>query len=139
MKKRRKRPLPVEPYAGLNLVPLVDLALNLVLIMLIMAPGMYVISLPVELPQAKSSDVDRFDSIRLDLAEDGRLSLEGEILDSWNSLPQMLKQRMHDLQREKLLLEVDRRVPFHETSRLLNLLRHRTPIKNISIGTTPPK
>lgn len=137
MRKYRKETLGVQPYAGLYLVPIVDLALNLVLIMIIMAPAMQVIRLPVELPQAKTADVDKFDTLRLDLAEDGRLSIDGVIVESWDALPQAMKQRMQELHRDKILLEVDRRVPFRETSRLLNLLRHRTPIRDISIGTIP--
>jgi biopolymer transport protein ExbD len=73
------------------------------------------------------------------LSDDLRLSIDGEVLSSWESLPQALKKRMQQLHRDKILLEVDRRVPFRETSRLLNLLRRRTPITNISIGTVPQK
>ncbi len=138
---RRRRPSsnPAQPYAGINLVPLVDLALNLVLIMIIMAPTMQLARLPVELPAAKSADVDKYDTLRLNLADDGRLSIDGDMVNSWEELPQELKTRMQKFHRDKILLEVDRRVPFRETSRLLNLLRHRTPITNISIGTVPQK
>jgi biopolymer transport protein ExbD len=107
----------------MNLVPLVDMALNLVLILLIMAPAMYMVRLPVQLPEAKATKTDVNDWIRVTLAEDERLSVDGDLVASWAELPAAIRDKRALLKKDFIILEVDKAVPYRTTSRLLDLVQ----------------
>ncbi len=128
-RRRRVASMPIPPHAGMNLVPLVDMALNLVLILLIMAPAMYMVRLPVRLPQAEASKDDTNDWLRVTLAEDGRVSVDGDIIESWERLPEALRKKMKEVKKDIILLEIDRRVPYRTTARALDIVRGAAAVR----------
>lgn len=135
---RRRRRVPKMPHlahAGMNLVPLVDMALNLVLILLIMAPAMYMVRLPVRLPEAQATRSDTNDWVRVSVAEDERVSVDGDIIPNWNDLPKAVDGALKLSKSKALLLEVDRHVPYRTTARLLSLVK-ALPAERIAFSAT---
>lgn len=74
MKQRQSSSPP--PLAKINVTPIIDVALVLVIILLVTAPMLSLSDLPVELPGAHARDLERPDFISLTLAADGRLALD---------------------------------------------------------------
>ena len=123
--------------ASMNLIPLIDLALNLVLIMLVIAPSMYLVRLPVKLPEAKTADSDTQEWIRVTLAKDGRISVNGELLSSLGDLSREIEKAKKELSQDAFLLEIDKSISYGMTSRLLDEMRKIVPKSRIAVGTTP--
>ena len=122
-RRRVRGSIPSVPHAGMNLVPLVDMALNLVLILLIMAPAMYMVRLPIHLPEAESTKMDVNEWTRVTVAADERLSVDGDLVDSWAQLPEVLTHKIKDQKKELILMEVDKVVPYRTTSRLMEIVQ----------------
>jgi biopolymer transport protein ExbD len=109
----------------MNLVPLVDMALNLVLILLIMASGNCTGKRTIYIAGAMMSKTktDVNDWIRVTLAEDERLSVDGDLVASWAELPAAIRDKRALLKKDFIILEVDKAVPYRTTSRLLDLVQ----------------
>ncbi len=122
-RRRRRSGIPQVPHAGMNLVPLVDMALNLVLILLIMAPAMYMVRLPIHLPEAEATKVDVNEWMRVTVSADERLSVDGDLVDSWALLPEVLSHKVKDQKKELILMEVDKVIPYRTTSRLMEIVQ----------------
>lgn len=73
---RLRQAPPPPPMAKINVTPIIDVALVLVIILLVTAPMLSVSDLPVDLPSAHARDTERPDFISLTLAADGRLALD---------------------------------------------------------------
>lgn len=71
----RQGPTP-SPMAKINVTPIIDVALVLVIILLVTAPMMSLSDLPVDLPGAHARDNERPDFISLTMTADGRLALD---------------------------------------------------------------
>ena len=58
----KRRAVPVsEPITRVNVTPIIDVALVLVIILMVTAPMMAVSNLPVDLPQARTREAERED------------------------------------------------------------------------------
>lgn len=67
-------------HSGPMIVPLIDVALVLVLILLVTAPLMTVADLKVDLPQARTREAEDQRNISLTIGADGRYALDEKIL-----------------------------------------------------------
>ena len=72
--------------AGINVTPIIDVALVLVIILLITAPMITALNMDVDLPQAKTRSMEDEVRISITLAKDGVLALDENVID-----PQLLR------------------------------------------------
>src|SRR5215831_3231759 len=77
MKQRRLSP---EPITKVNVTPIIDVALVLVIILLVTAPMMSVADLPVRLPQATTREAENERNISMTLGSDGALALDDQLV-----------------------------------------------------------
>ncbi len=75
--KRRAVPRS-EPITKINMTPLIDVALVLVIILLVTAPMLSVADLPVDLPQASTREAEDERNLSVTLAADGALAVDNE-------------------------------------------------------------
>jgi len=73
------RPTP-PPITRVNVTPLVDVALVLVIILLVTAPMMSVADLPVNLPQAATREAEDERNISITLGANGALALDDKVV-----------------------------------------------------------
>src|SRR5437867_6415444 len=83
---------PVAPHfmiTRINVTPIIDVALVLVIILLVTAPLMSAADLPVDLPAARTREAERERNVSITLGSDGRIAIDDHIV-----APGMLKTRL---------------------------------------------
>jgi biopolymer transport protein ExbD len=86
--RRRVVPHPA-PITRVNVTPIIDVALVLVIILMVTAPLMSVADLPVDLPAARTREAEHERNVSITLATDGRIAIDDEIVP-----PGMLRSRL---------------------------------------------
>jgi biopolymer transport protein TolR len=69
---------PTEPITKVNVTPIIDVALVLVIILLVTAPMLSVADLPVNLPEARTREAEDERNISVTLARDGALAVDDQ-------------------------------------------------------------
>lgn len=126
-----------EPtIAGVNIVPVIDLCLVLLIILMVTSPLLETADLPVKLPQAATIESkDR--NISVTVSPDGRVAINTDEVAAENLVPalQKLLQKDPDMM---VILRVDRGASYVSLTDLIAQCK-RAGATNISIGTEQKK
>jgi biopolymer transport protein TolR len=68
------------PVAGINVAPIIDVALVLVIILLITAPMITVLNMDIDLPQAQTRSIEDEVRLSISLGKDGALAVDEDII-----------------------------------------------------------
>ena len=79
MKRRRSAPAP-EIITKVNVTPIIDVALVLVIILLVTAPLLSTADLPVSLPEARTREAEDQRNVSVTLGRDGALAVDDRIV-----------------------------------------------------------
>jgi biopolymer transport protein TolR len=123
--------------AKINVTPIIDVALVLVIILLVTAPMMSMSDLPVDLPAAHARDTERPDFISLTLAKDGRLAIDEAELGGLDEVAPRLRERL-TARRDKdrlVVVRADASLPHAAVRRLLEAAREGGA-RNLGIATS---
>jgi biopolymer transport protein TolR len=118
----RDRPLGrPEPITRVNVTPIIDVALVLVIILLVTAPLLSVADLPVDLPVARTREAEDERNISVTLGSNGGLAIDERHVER-SSLRRALGARLLEPGNAKVLVVVraDSSVPYEEVQRLLD-------------------
>lgn len=121
----RRRVVPVnEPITKVNVTPIIDVALVLVIILMVTAPMMAVSNLPVDLPQARTREAERERNLSITLGRDGQLALDDQNV-SADTLHAAIARRLSQPGDEDLLVVVraDASAPYSQVRALLDEAR----------------
>jgi biopolymer transport protein TolR len=88
-----------------NVTPLIDVALVLVIILLVTAPMLSVADLPVDLPQAHTREAEDERNISITLGADGRLALDDHVV-ARGDLEGLLRNRLVEPGNDHVLVVV---------------------------------
>ena len=77
--KRRSVP-PPEMITKVNVTPIIDVALVLVIILIVTAPMLSAADLPVELPAARTREAENQANVSVTLARDGALAVDDRLV-----------------------------------------------------------
>src|SRR5438093_12566035 len=66
----------------INVTPIIDVALVLVIILLVTAPLLSVADLPVDLPQARTREAEDERNVSITLSSTGRLAVDDKVIPS---------------------------------------------------------
>ena len=94
-----------ELITRVNVTPIIDVALVLVIILLVTAPMLSVADLPVNLPQAHTRDAEDERNVSITLSEGGYVAVDEEVVDR-SQLPSKLAERLHRPGNENVLVVV---------------------------------
>ncbi len=124
-----------EEIAGINVTPLVDVVLVLLIIFLITAPVLYQTSIKVHLAEAKTGENTGETAVNLSLAKTGELS--------WNNEPingQVLERRLKGLgeqvSEKTALISADRDTPHGSVVELIDALR-KAGLTHLALSVAP--
>jgi biopolymer transport protein TolR len=104
----------------INVTPIIDVALVLVIILLITAPMLAVADIKVELPGAVTRDIEEQSYVSVTLGKNGEVAVEDQMIDSLDQVAAVLGSRLAEIGRQESLVVVraDAELP-HEFVRLV--------------------
>ncbi|MFA6092907.1 MAG: biopolymer transporter ExbD [Elusimicrobiota bacterium] len=123
-----------EPMTEVNIIPVIDISLVLLVILFVTAPLLSYPNTPIELPRAaqKSSTEN---TLAVTCAQDERLAVASQETD-WEGLQAALSAELVRDPDRTVLLRVDKRVPYRSVQRLL-LACKRAGARRISVAADP--
>ena len=113
-----------EPITKINVTPIIDVALVLVIILLVTAPMLSVADLPVSLPQARTREAEDERNLSITLAADGSLAVDNERVAS-GALGAALARRLAEPGNQDVLVIVraDTNIPYANLREVLEQAR----------------
>lgn len=98
-----------DVLAEINVVPLVDIILVVLIIFMVTAPMIMNSSMSVNLPKAGAGDATAPSKLNILIASDGRLSLEGKIVDEMQ-IRQIAEEEVKKNPEVQAIISADREV-----------------------------
>jgi biopolymer transport protein ExbD len=124
------------PITSINVIPLVDVMLVLLIIFMLTASFISTPSLPVSTPKAYTADTTAPRSESLVLSKDGALSFRNKKMDA-ATLEKELKSAAALDSDIRVVLSADGSTPHSKIVELLDLAR-RCGVKKLALGVTKP-
>jgi biopolymer transport protein ExbD/biopolymer transport protein TolR len=111
-----------QPMSDINMTPLIDVMLVLLVIFMITAPLM-TSSLKMDLPKtAAAQPIDNTESITLGVTADGQVHVNEQVLQH-DELVQALKSAARHAPQPDVLVRADARVPYGRVAELIGLVQ----------------
>lgn len=79
----------------INVTPIIDVALVLVIILLVTAPMLSVADLEIDLPSARTRDLEETGYVSITVGGDGQLAVDDQVLTGPDQLVPILENRRH--------------------------------------------
>jgi biopolymer transport protein ExbD len=121
----RRRPVQTtDLITRVNVTPIIDVALVLVIILLVTAPLITVSGLPVRLPEARTREAESERNVSVTLTANGEVAVDGETV-SAATLTAALRAKLAEPGNAhvRVVVRADAEVPYAAVRRLLDSLR----------------
>ncbi len=106
--RRRSAEAPEEGLVtGINVTPLVDVCLVLVIIFMVTAPLLSNPAFKVDLPKARTQEGEEKDKVTISLSADGRYAVDDKEYKTTGELEQALKERLAYSESKWVILRAD--------------------------------
>ena len=118
---RHRNGVSPELITKINVTPIIDVALVLVIILLVTAPLLSVADLPVDLPQARTREAEDERNVSITLSSTGRLAVDDKIIEN-QDLDRYLRSRLTQPGNENVLVVVraDSGAPYEAVRHILS-------------------
>ena len=113
-----------EAITKINVTPIIDVALVLVIILLVTAPMMSVADLPVDLPSARTREAEDERNVSITVASDGSMAVDNEMV-TLDTFGPTLARRLaepgnHDV---LVIVRADTNTPYADVRQVLDRAR----------------
>lgn len=135
LRLRREQAGP-EPVSDINVIPVIDISLVLLVILFVTAPLLSYPNLPLQLPRGGATATEDA-ALALTLGADGRLALRSQPA-RWDALEGRLAAELARAPETLVLLRVDKTVPYREVQRLLGAAKS-AGARKIAFATDPAR
>lgn len=122
-----------QPIGGVNIAPVINVAFVLVIVMLMTAPILNIPNMPVDLPEAVTTETKE-QNITISLAKDGRVSVDEEIVE-WNMLIKKLNAKLKRNKKILVIIRADKNVLYSKVEDLIDIITTRTQARRIAVAT----
>lgn len=123
-------------FAEMNLVPLIDVSLILVIIFMVLTPILVNHQLTVKLPKAASGAPAAQDSaVTIQIAKNGAVTIEG-IAVKWEKVEREMTLRLSKASGKTVLVQADRLTPVEKVVTVLDYAK-KLGVGKLGIGVTP--
>ena len=131
----RIRAVRPEPITKINVTPIIDVALVLVIILLVTAPMLSVADLPVDLPKAHSREAEDERNVSITEGANGELAVDEQRV-TFEALRAVLRTRLERPGNEDVLVIVraDSSTPYQQVRRLI-LEARAAGAKRLAVAT----
>ncbi len=131
---------PIGPGKGIiaemNLIPLIDVSLILLIIFMVMTPVLVQSQFSVKLPKAKEgSPAPQTNLLTVTVEKDGRIVIEGRKIRD-KDLEKELILRLPKSAEKTILVQADKTVPIEKVVLVLDISR-KLGVSKLGIGVTP--
>ena len=121
-----------EPVTEVNIIPVIDISLVLLVILFVTAPLLSTPSLSVSLPES-SERAASDGSIAVTLSRDGRLAVRSAEL-GWGELDAAVRRELAANPQATVLLRVDKTLPYRTAQKLLAAVKAAGAAR-VALGT----
>ena len=122
-----------EAVTGVNVVPIIDVTLVLLVILLVMSPIVNIPSLPVDLPEAMTKET-KDQNITVSLSENGGISVDNEMVD-WQDLPARLRATLKGREDVVIIVRADKNLPYGTVENLIKTVNRYAGKFPVAIAT----
>lgn len=123
-------------FAEMNLVPLIDVSLILVIIFMVLTPILVNHQLTVKLPKAASGAPAAQDSaVTIQISRSGAVTIEG-IAVKWDKVEREMTLRLSKASGKTVLVQADRLTPVEKVVTVLDFAK-KLGVGKLGIGVTP--
>lgn len=125
-----------EPVTEVNIIPVIDISLVLLVILFVTAPLLAYPTLPVNLPKARippNQDV----TIAVTLFSDGRLAVRAADA-RWDTLLEDLRREVAARKGSVVLIRADETVPYRDVQKLIATAK-KAGAAQVALATDPPR
>ena len=113
-----------DAISGINVTPLVDVVLVLLIIFMVTAPVIYQSAIKVQLPKAQTGEVSPKNiPLSFTISKDGTLYWGKDIISSWEELGRRLAKLGPEASNMTAIIGADAAVPHGSVIRLMDALR----------------
>ena len=130
---RRTKQIKENSIAGINIAPVINVALVLVIILIITAPILNMPNIPVELPKAVTIEAKER-NITISYGKDGRIAINTQVV-SWKDLVPKLKYRLKEDDKLLVIIRADKDIPYGEVEKIFDLAVKEAGAKRIAVAT----
>lgn len=111
-----------KAITGINIAPLVDVCLVLVIIFMVTAPFFSQPILDVKLPEAHTAEGEKRENITITITSDKRLSVN-ETETNWKGLPILLEKKIKMNRDKFIIIRVDKTASHEEMLRAMDIAK----------------
>ena len=130
---RRTKEIEEDSIAGINIAPISNVALVLVIILIITAPILSIPNIPVSLPRAVTIDTKER-NITISYAKDGRIAINTQVV-SWEDMVPNLKYRLKENSKSLVIIRADKDIPYGEIEKIFDIVVKKAGAKRIAVAT----
>ena len=125
-----------KPIVELNMIPLIDVALILVIIFMVLTPILVQSQLTVKLPKAESgTPSDSAATVNVQIGRGGAVTVDGVAV-RWEKLERELTLRLPKAAQKTLLVQADKSVPVEKVVAVLDTAK-KLGVGKLGIGVVP--
>ena len=130
---RRTKEIEEDSIAGINIAPIINVAIILVLILIITAPILSIPNIPVSLPKAVTIEAKER-NITISYAKDGRIAINTQVV-SWKDMVPNLKYRLKEDSKALVIIRADKDIPYGEIEEIFDIVVKKAGAKRIAVAT----
>ena len=126
---------PNQPITGINVTPLVDITLVLLIIFMVTAKIVVSQAIPLDLPEAASGDAVQ-ELFAVSLAADGAMSVDGDVISSDGDLRLRAERALAANRELRAVVRADGTVQHQRVMAVLDVLR-QAGLSKVAFAVTP--
>ena len=126
-----------KPIAEINIIPFVDIILVILIIFMVTAPFIIKTGFSLNLPKADSAGSISQSTINITIAQDGRILLNGEVLDQ-EQLKSALSKEDIDTDTTQVIISADQNVLHGKVISIINEIKSQG-LKKVAIAARKEK
>jgi biopolymer transport protein TolR len=130
---RMTKQIEENSIVGINMAPIINVALVLVIVLIITAPILSIPSIPVNLPRAVTIEAKER-NITISYSKDGRVAIDTQVI-SWKDLVPKLKYRLKENSKALVIIRADKDVPYGEVEKIFDIVVKKVGAKRIAVAT----
>ncbi len=121
--------------AEINMIPLIDVALVLLIIFMVISPILVESQLRVDLPKVKTASNADEKAFKVEVAFDGTIAFEGKIIPQ-NNFRQILQRSIPPGHKASILIQADKKAPFEYVVYVMDIAKQLN-VQKLGVSVLP--